>query len=180
MVFPGKMCSVHFTSFLYIQRNSELIKLDCKDDKPLEVKRVNFEPVCNVSEMCVEERRELLYFICNTNEIYAFDFKSETLKWKKEYKFPFVRKHERFVSITTDGRNYLFVCDAGNNCIHRLTVEGVHVDIVATSGEAGLGNPYLVKWIKNTASLVVAHYAESGQDRKYKTMREYEITVLKV
>ena len=55
--------------------------------------------------------------------------------------------------VTTDGQGHLFVCDYGNQCIQKFSVDGVYKGALVTDRE--LGRPHQVAWCENTDSLVV-------------------------
>ena len=67
------------------------------------------------------------------------------------------QKEIRCVSVTTDGRGHLFVCDEANKCIQLFSTDGLYICRLIGRGEHGLGEPFLVRWCKKTSSLIIAH-----------------------
>ena len=63
----------------------------------------------------------------------------------------------RCVSVATDGRGHLFVCDEANKCIQLFSTDGLYICRLIGRGEHGLGEPFLVRWCKKTSSLIIAH-----------------------
>ena len=60
--------------------------------------------------------------------------------------------------VTSDGYGHLFVCDVHNACIQLFSVsDGKYFGTYLMRGEEGLGTPRLIRWCRNTSSLVVAH-----------------------
>ena len=68
----------------------------------------------------------------------------------------------RCVSVATDGRGHLFVCDEANECIQLFSTDGLYIGCLVRQGEHGLGEPRLVRWCKKSSSLIVAHSTKSA------------------
>ena len=59
--------------------------------------------------------------------------------------------------VTTDGHDYLFVCDQYNWCIQMFHTAGVYMQPVLRCKEHGMSKPILIRWCKGLSSLVVVH-----------------------
>ena len=85
------------------------------------------------------------------------------LKWRVSGKPPGIEFHMDARGVVADEQGHLFVCDYNNRCVHLLSAtDGVHLGVVVRKGEKGLGKPKEVAWHEESASLVVAHYKDTG------------------
>ena len=66
--------------------------------------------------------------------------------------------------VTTDGRGHLFVCDVHNACVQMFSVaDARYMGTVLKDCAQDIGTPRLIRWCKNTLSLVVVHMTDSNQ-----------------
>ena len=124
----------------------------------------HLEPYCNIekgeqiTDMCFingNKRETVICCYSGLSGIYARNW-SNRLLWSVEGAVD-GKKEINCVSVATDGRGHLFVCDEANKCIQLFSRDGLYIGRLIKSGEHGLGVPGLVRWCKKTSSLIIAH-----------------------
>ena len=178
---PGVMCAASPTMLLFEAYKGDALAVPGPTDPPREVrsldlsttsvhcledKTMTLTPGGSIFDMCFVERgsKRLLVTIQYTmiqevkkSRIYTYDTDTKTLVWSIGGKLPGMKKVIDPESVTTDGRGHLFVTDNNNGCIHQITIDGDYVGVVLTAGEQDLGKPKIVRWWKDSSSLIVAH-----------------------
>ena len=67
-------------------------------------------------------------------------------------------------SITVDQeKQKLYVCDGANECIQIISTDGVYQGSLVKYRESGLGRSELIKWHKQTESLLIVHEKDGAK-----------------
>ena len=118
----------------------------------------NIEKSEQITDMCFikENKREtVICLYSGLSGIYARNW-SNKLLWSVDGAVD-GKTEIRCVSVATDGRGHLFVCDEANQCIQLFSTDGLYIGRLIKCGEHLLGVPRLVRWCKKTSSLIIAH-----------------------
>ena len=111
-----------------------------------------------IADVCFVEENKKEIVIClysGSGGIYARDWSNKFL-WDIEGAIS-GQNAIKCISIATDGRGHLFVCDQANSCIQLFSTDGLYIGCLVRCGEHGIGEPRIVRWCKKSSSLVVAH-----------------------
>ena len=165
---PGLLFPISPTTLLFVDYQHNPLKLkwmDCSADPP-QIIGVSSLHESWVWDICViedgnESKTQLVvgnYGRGPHYKIQAVNLQSGRKEWSVEETN--AKRKDKFkpAAVTADNDGHVFVCDRGNACIQIFSVkDGRYLGPLLKKGEQGLGIPKLIRWNKDTKTLVVLH-----------------------
>ena len=107
---------------------------------------------------CVElEGKSLLVTALGIEGVKAYSTRKPDLVWSAPGRFTEMEEALDAQSITVDRNDHLFVCDAGNHCIHTFTMDDKYLSTMIKEGQQGLGELRRIRWSEDLSGLIVTH-----------------------
>ena len=161
---PGRLCTSSPTTLLYLdytQKPCQVRALDCSSSTPKPAKNIIHVPQqSGIYDICcvTHNNKQLLYITHGYKGLFTYNTRTDQPDWNFTGNVPGMKKAIGPQGVTSDSNGHLFVCDVHNACIQLFSVtNGKYFGTYLMKGEEGLGTPRLIRWCRNTASLVVAH-----------------------
>ena len=153
------MCASSKSSLWY-QSYTELHLLDCSSSPCLTtdaVGNVTTEEI--IDDMCCFEleSKSFLVTASGTEGVKAYNTRKPDLEWSVVGRLTEMEEVVDAHSITVDRNGHVFVCDAGNHCIHTFTMDGKYISTMIKEGQQGLGELRRIRWSEDLSGLVVTH-----------------------
>ena len=146
---PGFLFSISPTTLLYQDLSCEefLFRLDCSKGKPECKELIKLTKSRNIKDMCyTNDMLICLYEDCPG--IYA-----QTLLGKPLWSVESVATGRQMynmtcISVTTDDKGHVFVCDSNHNCVRVFSTGGEYLGCLVKEGEHKIGSPQMIRWCK--------------------------------
>ena len=181
---PGLLFPLSPTTLLFVDYQHNPLKLkwmDCSADSP-QIIGVSSLRESWVWDICViedgnEGKTQLVvgnYGRAPQYKINAVNLQSGKIEWSVKETSARMKDKFKPASVTADNDGHIFVCDRGNACIQILSVKnGRYLGPLLKKGEHGIGLPKLIRWNKDTKTLVVLHNIHHIQKLYIKVLKPF-------
>ena len=108
-------------------------------------------------DMCSATNETERLLIIAYKWVKAYNIGKQKCSWTISGHLPLMKLPLYAWSVCTDDAGHVFVVDANNNNVHKLTTHGAYVSTVLKKGDLGIGKPLKVSWLKDDKTLVLLH-----------------------
>ena len=162
---PGRLCTSSPSTLMYLdysKKPCEVRWLDCSGATPNTGMNITRVPQhSGIYDICCLTHN-MLIITHGYKGLCAYNTQNDKLEWSVAGNLRLMKKPIGAQGVTTDGRGHLFVCDAHNAAVQMFSVaEGKYIRALLNEGMQGFGTPRLVRWCRNTSSLVVVHITDT-------------------